>query len=128
MTLERAPGSLRWLTEPSGSFGGLRPPANVAYDGDAIWLLDPDRAVILRFDPCDCEFEAVPCLSPFADPQGIAIAGRRLFVCDGASGRLLVLVLPTLAIGGIWAPEPAIPWQPTGVAIDIDGTVSSPIP
>jgi phage tail-like protein len=123
LTLERAPGSLRWLTEPSGSFGGLRPPANVAFDGDSMWLLDPERAAMLRFDPCECEFEEAPCVSGFEDPHGIAIAGRRLFVCDGTSGRLLVLVLPTLAIGGIWTPEPAIPWQPTGVAIDTDGTV-----
>ncbi len=135
-TLARAPGSLRWLTEPSGSFGGLRPPANVAVAGDAIWLLDPARLALLRFDPCSCAFEVVPCFGgrgsgprELLDPRGIAVAGNHLFVCDAGNGRVSVFVLPSLALAGLWAPPasalgPGSPaWEPTGVAIDARGTV-----
>jgi phage tail-like protein len=130
VTLERAPGSLRWLTEPSGSFGGLRPPANVAVAGDAIWLLDAARLELFRFDPCACRFELVPCFGghgggprELRTPGGIAVAGNRLFVCDAGNGRLGAFVLPTLALAGHWVPSPPMAWQPTGVAVDGRGTV-----
>jgi phage tail-like protein len=130
LTLERTPGSLRRLTEPNGSFGGLRPPANVADAGGAIWLLDPARIALVRFDPCACAFELVPCFGgegsgprELRDPGGIAVAGDRMFVCDSGNGRLQVFVLPTLALAGSWAPSPPIDWQPTGVAVDRHGSV-----
>ena len=134
LTLERAPGSLRWLTEPSGSFGGLRPPANVAIENGAIWLLDAALMALLRFDPCTCAFESVPCFGgegseprELRDPRGIAVAGDRLFVCDAGNGRLGVFVLPALALSGYWAPPMPrsgfASWQPTGVVIDRRGTV-----
>src|SRR5712692_7555433 len=41
LALEVVPGSGRVLNEPSGSFGGLTVPGNVALSGDgSIWLLD----------------------------------------------------------------------------------------
>ncbi len=144
VTLARAPHSLRRLTEPSGSFGGVRPPANVAVAGDAIWLLDPARLALLRFDPCACCFEVVPSFGgegggprELHDPRGIAVAGNHLFVCDAGNGRLGVFVLPTFALAGYWAPPPSAvgsgsgsgsgsgtaDWEPTGVAIDARGTV-----
>ena len=54
-------GARRW-PEPSGSFGGLRLPGNVAVSetGD-IYLLDRTQEVLKRFDPCDCEFKIVNC-------------------------------------------------------------------
>jgi phage tail-like protein len=135
-TLARSPGSLRWLTEPSGSFGGLRPPANVAVCGDAIWLLDPGRPALLRFDPCSCEFDEVPCFvgegsgpREVRDARGIAAAGNHLFVCDAGNHRLAVFVLLPLALAGLWRPPASAlgpgsdPWHPTGVAVDARGTV-----
>ena len=98
LTLARSPDSLRRFTEPSGSFGGLRPPANVASCGDAIWLLDRDRGVLRRFDPCACAFEDVPCggttEGPMAEgpnvlraPVGLAAFQNRLFVGDAGNSR-----------------------------------------
>ena len=128
LTLERAPGSLRWFTEPSGSFGGLRPPANVAFCEDAIWLLDADGPSLKRFDPCECTFEGVPCFGgegpgprELLDPRAIAVVGDRMFVCDAGNARLGVFVLPTLALAGHWTAP--FDWMPTGVAIDRRGTV-----
>jgi phage tail-like protein len=128
LTLERAPGSLRWFTEPSGSFGGVRPPANVALAQDSVWLLDANRLVLRRFDPCDCDFEDVGCFGgegtgprELLDPRAIAVAGNRLFVCDAGNGRLSVFVLPQLALSNHWSAPFA--WTPTGVATDRRGTV-----
>ncbi len=128
LALERTPSSLRWLTEPSGSFGGLRPPANVAFEGDAIWLLDRLRLELLRFDPCACAFEPVPCFGgegsgprELRDPGGIAVAGNRVFVCDAGNGRIGVFVLPMMALSALWVAP--MEWTPTGVALDRQGTV-----
>jgi phage tail-like protein len=128
LTLERAPGSLRWFTEPSGSFGGLRAPANVALCDDAIWLLDPSGPALKRFDPCECRFDEVPCFDAAGsgprevfDPRGIAAFGDRLFVCDAGNARLGVFVLPALALSGHWTAP--FTWMPTGAAIDRRGTV-----
>ena len=128
LTLERAPGSLRWLTEPSGSFGGLRPPANVALCDDAIWLLDASGPALKRFDPCVCRFDEAPCFGgagsgprDLLDPRGIAAFGDRLFVCDSGNARVGVFVLPALALSGHWTAP--FSWTPTGVAIDRRGTV-----
>ena len=119
--LERFPGSLRALTEPSGSFGGLRPPANVALDDEgSVWLLDGD--VLKRFDPCECRFEEVACFGEgLRNPTALAWCGDRLFVSDTGNGRLCVFVRPTLALGALWnAPTP---WKPTGLVIDRRGAV-----
>ncbi len=104
LALERTPGSLRWLTEPNGSFGGLRPPANVAFERDAIWLLDRFRLQLLRFDPCACAFEPVPC-----------------FGGEGSGPRELrdLFVLPTMALSALWVAP--MEWTPTGVAVDRRG-------
>lgn len=129
MQLARFPGSLRWLTEPSGSFGGLRTPANVAIDDrGGIWLLDAATLQLKRFDPCKCAFDIVPCFGGAGSaarelnaPGGIAWRGDDLIVCDTGNGRLSVFTLPNLALRGHWTPPD--PWQPTGVAIGARGTV-----
>ena len=89
LRLQRAPESLRPLTEASGSFGGLRPPANVGVGEDAVWLLDVEPLRLERFDPCECRFEVVPCFGgegsgprELRRPHGIALSGSRLLICD----------------------------------------------
>ena len=75
----------RALTEASGSFGGLVPPANVAVDVDGgVYLLDVAGATLRRFDRACCAFVVVPCfggIGPGArqlqDPRGIAFAARQ---------------------------------------------------
>lgn len=133
LSLARAPGSLRWMTEGGGSFGGLRPPANVALGRDkVVWLLDPVDAVLKRFDPCTCAFETVPCFGgegsgarQLSDARGIALAGDRLYVADTGNARLGVFVLPTLALASHWTPGPRGPaaWLPAGVVVSRAGTV-----
>ncbi len=117
LELPRAASSLRLLTEPSGSLGGLRPPANVAVtDSGEIWLMDPDRG-LLRFDPCACAFEEVPCLPGAAG--GIAFAAGHLFVCDPVGQRVAVLLTPQLVLGAVWhKPSHVAAWSPSGVAVD----------
>jgi hypothetical protein len=80
----------RALTEPSGSFGGLRPPGNVAIGPDgSTYLLDRAKLALRRFDPCTCEFETIPCIGgeggggrEWRDPHGIEVCGADLYVCD----------------------------------------------
>jgi phage tail-like protein len=80
----------RQLTEPSGSFGGLCPPTNVAIGPDgSVYLLDATKLALKRFDPCTCAFEIVPCIGgeggegrQWRNAHGIAICGANVFVCD----------------------------------------------
>jgi phage tail-like protein len=124
LMLSPAPASARWLSEPGGSFGGLRPPANVAVTarGD-ILLLDPATGELKRFDPCDCRFVTLPCVArlvgpprdcalpgdrpktPAAprdrlnDPRGIAACGDDLFIADRGHHRVLRYAI------GTWVPR-----------------------
>jgi phage tail-like protein len=130
LTLAAAPGAARSLDEPSGSFGGLVPPSNVAVAGDGtIYLLDRTSMRLLRFDPCCCRFEPVPCFGGegreprhLHAPGGIAIAGDDLYVCDTGNGRVQVFSLRGFALRAIWTqPSRASlvnPWTPAAIAFD----------
>jgi len=91
LVLQEATGSMRLLTEPSGSFGGLKAPGNVACAPDGtIYLLDEARHVLKRFDPCGCAFVTVACVTrrgggarELRGRGGIAIGSGALYICDG---------------------------------------------
>lgn len=124
LRLPRFPGSLRWLTEPSGSFGGLRPPANVAVtDTGEIWLLEPGRPRLRRFDPCVCAFVDLSCFGgtgaapgQLRRPSGIAVAAGHLFVCDTCNQRVQVVLVPHQVVSAVW--KAPMEWEPTDVAVD----------
>jgi phage tail-like protein len=130
LTLAAAPGASRSLLEPSGSFGGLVPPANVAVAADgAIYLLDAASLRLLRFDPCCCEFPEVPCFGgggkaprQLKSPRGIAIVGNDLYVCDAGNNRVQVLSLRNFTLKAIWTnPAGAAlpnPWTPVSIVGD----------
>jgi phage tail-like protein len=123
-------GTGRSLAEPGGSFGGLRPPGNVALGPDgSIYLLDASALQLKRLDPCACAFVAVPCFGgpgggprQFQDPHGIAICAGNLFVCDTGNHRLAVFALRLFLHRGDWRPPAsaplAQPWEPYAVAFD----------
>jgi phage tail-like protein len=113
LRLERFPGSLRWLTESSGSFGGLRTPSNVAFAEGQLWLLDRATGDLKRFDPCSCRFDIVPCFN--AAGAGIAVCGDSLFIAEPSGGRLSVYATPDLVLRGHW--QPGSTWQPEAVVI-----------
>lgn len=120
LELPRLSATLRRLTEPSGSLGGLRAPAaTVVGHDDTVWLLTPEGR-LRRLDPCDCRFEDVPCLPPAARHPGpagaLAWAAGHLFVTDPAGGRVQVLLTPQLVLRGVWTAP--MPWTPVGVAVD----------
>lgn len=124
------PGSGRYLTEPSGSFGGLVLPGNAALTPDgSLYLLDAQAGQIKRFDPCDCQFNKLPCLGGLGTgtrqlqgPHGIGICSGNLLICDTGNHRLLVFAIFGLVLRSIWMPPPSAglinPWQPYGVAFD----------
>src|SRR5258708_1800706 len=127
------PGSGRLLTEPSGSFGGLVPPGDAAVAADgSLYLLDLSASQLKRFDPCDCQFNTVPCLggpgtSPrqLQDPHGIGICSGNLFICDTGNHRLVVFSMFGFVLRNVWKPPASAgltnPWQPYGIAFDHRG-------
>lgn len=135
LSLDIVPGTGRLLDEPSGSFGGLTPPGNVALEpGINIFLLDAASGKLKRFDPCDCRFDIVPCLGGIGggprevrDPHGIGICSGNLFVCDTGNHRLLVIALHGFVLRDIWKPPASAglhaEWQPYSVAFDARGRV-----
>lgn len=134
LTLARQPGLARSLAEPNGSFGGLRPPSNVALGpGGEIYLLDRARLTLRIFDPCACAFLDAPCFGgrgagrrELQNPGGIGICAGNLFVCDTGNRRLGVFALRGYTLRGHWSPPPnatAQPWSPVAVAFDGKGRV-----
>jgi phage tail-like protein len=141
LALAPRPESLRSLTEPSGSFGGLTLPANVARTAASdLWLLDQRTLQLKRVDPCECRFDIVPCFGSegpgprqLRDPHGIAIYQGNLFVCDTGNHRLTVISLYGLVLRGHWqppatasqSPDPVLAhrWTPYDVAVDSVGRV-----
>lgn len=117
LVLGPSPEAARRLDEPSGSFGGRRPPRNVALAADGqVFLLDPVSGAVLRFDPCTCRFERIPCFTHTAEapegcldpvkagatgglrrvpptlvsaPRALAATGGDLFIADGGHARVL---------------------------------------
>ena len=134
-TLAPLPGVARSLIEPSGSFGGLVPPLNVALGGDgSIYVLDSQGLVLKRFDPCTCRFENVPCFGgkgsaprQLYSPGGIAIRSGNLYVCDTGNRRVQIFSLRGFVLRAIWKQPAAAklvnPWAPAAIAIDGKGRV-----
>jgi phage tail-like protein len=134
LVLQPAPGGALTLADPSGRFGGLVPPPNVALSDDGtVWLLDLARGRLRRFDECACAFVDVPCTGAIgagarqlAAPKALAAHGSNLLVLDagipaGPLGRVLVFARHGFALRAISAP-PAnalpTPWQPSALAVD----------
>jgi phage tail-like protein len=147
LVLEPTPDATRRLTEPSGSFGGLRMPLNAALGpaGD-VYLLDPQSGELKRFDPCACRFEAVPCflrlatppqacaigpgprrvpLDLLGEPHGIAICGGDLYIADSGHARVLRYAMNGfLARGALQLPRAEAEkrttkrWNPFALAFD----------
>jgi len=131
-----APDTQRSLTEPSGSFGGLRPPGNVALGPDGgIYLLDAENAQLKLFDPCECRFVSVPCFGgtgsgprQLKTPHAIAVCAGNLFVCDTGNHRVSVFALHGFVLRGFWQPPAAAykkpnpllanSWEPFDLAFD----------
>jgi phage tail-like protein len=96
LRLSLRPEAAPAFADPSGSFGGLQSPDNVAIGPDCgVYLLERRSLSLLRFDPCCCRFEKVPCFGgrggeprQLRRPRGITICGNTLYVCDtGLDGR-----------------------------------------
>lgn len=146
LVLEPTPDATRRLTEPSGSFGGLRMPLNAALGpaGD-VYLLDPQSAQLKRFDPRACRFESVPCflrresprdpcatgpgprrvpLDLLSEPHGIAICGGDVYIADSGHARVLRYSMNGfLARGALHLPrsEASRVWYPFALAFDGHG-------
>jgi phage tail-like protein len=135
LTLAVVPGTGRTLAEPSGSFGGLVPPGNVAVRPDGtVVLLDGVRGRFRIFGVCACRFVDLPCrLAPRASPGApddtprITIRGNDLYVCDWAGNRILVLALPSLTLRRLWSLPASTtlpnPWQPYSIGFGAGGSV-----
>ncbi len=136
LVLPNLPGGPASLADPSGRFGGLVPPPNVALAEDGtVWLLDLTRGVLRRFDDCACVFIDVPRTGgigngprQLAKPVALATRPRDLLLLDGgvlgSPGRVLVFSRHGFALRAIWMPPAGVvaqPWQPTGFAVAPDG-------
>ena len=96
LSLTALPESLPSLTEPGGSFGGIKVPANVALGPDgSIFLLDSEGAQLKRFDPCECTFKVVPCLG------GVSSKARELLNRTGLESVTAIYLSATREITGL---------------------------
>lgn len=115
------------LSTPPGfaddTLGGLLLPSNLAQGPDgSYYLLDLDKQLIQRLDPCCCTFDPIPCIRPFASAVAIAICAGNLFVCDPADHRLSIFSLSGFVLRGTWQPHNAThPWEPCSIAFDRRG-------
>ncbi len=133
LALSPRPETLRSLTEPSGSFGGLIAPTNIALGpGGSLFLLDRKTLHLKRFDPCECLFKLVACFGgegdeprQLNDPHGICIHRHNLYVCDTGNHRLSVFSLRGFLLRAVWRPpgsaELTNPWEPYDIALDRRG-------
>ncbi|MDT3671286.1 MAG: phage tail protein [Aromatoleum sp.] len=133
LVLAPSPAAARWLSEADGSFGGLRPPPNVARTpGGDVLLLDPATGELERFDPCCGRFKPLPCttqrvpdptgcldrgaagvpsappvpLNRLLDARAIAVCAGELFIADRGHGRVV-----RLSLAG-WVPRGALRLPP----------------
>ena len=98
------------LAAADGSLGGLTLPRHMALGGDgALYLLDPARPAVLRFDPLARRFEPLAQLGgagagphQLHQPAGIAVAGRTLYLADTGNRRVQAYDLDSLALRHSW--------------------------
>lgn len=133
LVLQSLPGGACALADPSGRFGGLVPPPNVALAPDeTVWLLDKTSGKLRRFDDCACAFVDVPCTAGLGTgarqlvaPVAIAARGQDLLILDGGPpGRVLLFAAHGFALRAVWQPPRgavAQTWQPTAIAVALDG-------
>jgi phage tail-like protein len=133
LVLAAVSGGARSTTEPSGSFGGIVPPGNVALGPDqSVYLLNDVSCSLYRFDPCTCSFVRVPCFGGTGSaprqlntPHGIAINRGNLYACDTGNNRVGVFSLHGFLLRDFWtvpaAANLAEPWEPYGIAFDCKG-------
>ena len=138
LTLAPGPSFGRSLTEPSGSFGGLRPPLNVAVtEGSDVFLADGAANALYLFDPCECRFMPVPCFASLAElpgpsgfvpldrlrgPTGLAVAGTRLLIADTGNHRVVIMrmvgAVPAAALRLPKATGRRADWAPYAIVVD----------
>ena len=139
LTLQSLPGGALALADPSGRFGGLVPPPNVTLSPDGtVWLLDPAKGRLRRFDDCACVFVDIPATGGIGPgprqlikPAALAARGDDLLLLDagqpgGPLGRVLVFARHGFALRAILAPPPgatAGAWTPVALASAPDGRV-----
>lgn len=134
LMLDQAPGG-RSLTEPSGSLGGLVPPANVAVsDGGDVLMLDVAANQVKRFDACTCAFVVVDGIGgtgagprQLNDARAIAFAGGNVVIADTGNARVSIFSMRGLALRGTLDVPPTAnlqqPWSPVAVTGDEWGRV-----
>lgn len=122
------------LNDPTGSFGGLVPPALVAVgEGCDVWLIDPASCKLKKLDECACAFIDVPHIGgkgngvrQFDDPRGLATSRGNLFVADTGNGRVSVFAEHGYVLRGTLAVPAGViaqPWSPVAIAADHRGRV-----
>jgi phage tail-like protein len=120
LQLRRVPGTGQPLADKWGTFGGLSTPSALAIDAsDRIYILDPAKGEIKRFDPCRCEFEVLACIGGIGseprqlrDPKSLAVSPQGdLVVADTGNRRLQVFSLKELALRKVISRK----WEPHDV-------------
>nr|WP_046284319.1 phage tail protein [Mycobacterium sp. UM_NZ2] len=124
LRLATGPGSGRPLADSFGAFAGLAAPTGVAAGPrGAVYVSDPARGVVRRFDPCCAGFTdwfgccpraggADPCSESVAvdprclvEPRGLALTcSGVLYVVDAGARRLVVVAAGTRAVLGVVGP------------------------
>lgn len=97
---------------PAELFGALEGPATMGSAPDGtIYMADPSRNRILRWDDCGGEGVPLPCIGEGSEvgqvrsPQAVLVGPRNaLYVADTGNYRIQVFDLDTLQVRAIWGP------------------------
>jgi phage tail-like protein len=117
------------LADQSGTFAGLAYPTGYVVTPDGRSLrTDSNNSTLQQWNACTGQYEAVACTGGSVPnprnllrPQGLAVFGGRLYVCDSGNGRISVFLAGSFQFSGHWTLPSQVPWEPFAIAFSSTG-------
>lgn len=120
LVLPRSAASVPPLDDAATGLAGLVPPDRLAFDERwGLYLWDARGRRFLRFDPCTCAFEVVPCATASERTRSIVVSCDALYAIE--DDRIVVRRLPDLVRSTAFALPSGRAWSPRQLAVGPEG-------